>query len=182
LDKETEDKIQHVGYEIYMYTQTPSPDKNQAPILNLIFWECRLLHLRNLIQFFSNNNNKNDSFTVNDILPGFKAMEGQSGKPAYKALCKTVFHLSKLRFDKNNKELKDFMIDGVIQHELIDNYYRSEINSFIEKFQSEITRLEEISFEVKQEITTQYKDVFQPNGVTNTTDAYKQVLISEING
>lgn len=51
MDRNMNDNLYHVLYEIEMYLEAPSPNIEYRTTVNNVFWECRLIHLRNLIDF-----------------------------------------------------------------------------------------------------------------------------------
>lgn len=93
--------LEHILYEMIMYLVTANMLEKPDQIKFNIIWECHLLHLRNLIEFFTEAKR---SILYNHVLDeaDFLKLNYADLEQAKKIADKTVHHLTQERF----KELK----------------------------------------------------------------------------
>ncbi len=136
--------MEHVLYEMEMFllayafytdneieleklSGTTSPEVSTRVIQQNFYYECFLIHTRNLIEFFGKK--KDDSIVVSSIFfdPDhyyFNDADGKS-KEAYGFICKTVSHMSSIRRQQEKTDaLKRYLIDLI--PEIVNR-----INSFL---------------------------------------------------
>ena len=178
MDRNMNDNLYHVLYEIEMYLEAPSPNIEYRTTVNNVFWECRLIHLRNLIDFFSGAS-KDDDIKLSDIKIPMKEDNNllcSRNHPAYKAINKAVCHLTKSRYSrsKNCPNLNDYFDEaGNIRHDSIDTFYKELIMPKIEEFLEKV--LKDPKYSHHHERVNKLKDIikkphelFNYNGVTST--------------
>lgn len=174
-------KLDHVLYEIDMYLNAPSPAKGKRSIYeNNAFWECRMIHLRNLIDFFGGHY-INDDMRLKDIITGMKPDNSlhQGRHPALIALNKSICHLSESRYCKSRQKEAQiqeyFNENGDVKHDAVDGFYRGKImlkiNEFLDLVLSD-TRYSENHKKAKylKDTIQQGTYLFIPCGVSTTTN------------